>query len=232
MERNVRKVFKIVLFILISLFAIYIGFAILSISKSSNYTARASFTVPPDYSELFNDSAMHHLVLEVTYLTKGRNPISQLTYRDNSSVLIYKVNVPPKMNLRDLLNYEIKVSNQSMTMGYTILNLPLYNLSYIWDSVPEAKHVFLTIFGDSLSNMFRNDTIDCFYLRLNKISIEFKNDKIANIIVNRKTSFSERIPMEFILIKRKTGLYFAFLTSNNENEILDKDLPNKIFRMQ
>jgi hypothetical protein len=62
-----------------------------------------SFTSPDDYTDLFNDSAKHKMVLYVTNVIKGKNPISEYTYDERYSVVVYKMNISPAPYLKSLI---------------------------------------------------------------------------------------------------------------------------------
>jgi hypothetical protein len=221
------KIFRLLIIAFIIVLLIFAAFKFLS---KSEHWAKVSFIAPPDYSDLFNDSAQEQLILKVTYLINGRNPMSNYFYKDRYSVLVYKINIPSDSTLKSIIRQDFKGANKSLTMDYTELGFHQFKLSYAGDSVPEAKNVLVTFYGDSVAKIFKNDSVNSVYIVLNRIIIRYEANEGPDIIAEKLNAFKDNTPMILIFVKRKSSLYFIFVSNIDNNYPLDRRLPFKLLK--
>jgi len=195
------------------------------------YETKLSTDIPADYIMLFNDSAKEKLVVNTSYILKGRNPISQLDYGKDYSILVYKMDVVNGIALKDLVRQDMKNTGRDPIMGYTSFGIGSFNIQYIWDSIPKAEIIRVKFYGDSLKGDYRNDSLVSCKIALNRFVIEYGKKDEVNLIIGRQNSFSPTIPVRIIFIKSGSGLYFLFVRQLHSDTVATTDVLEKLLRM-
>lgn len=108
--------------------------------------------------------------------------------------------------------------------------MPL-DLSFAINKKPDAKKVYLTIDGDSVRTIVKNDSLAVFYVHFRKVSIKYNVDSINDIVISTKEDElkGDELPMNLAFVKHHNSLYLIVmsLSSNEEQQLL----PNALLQM-
>jgi len=196
--------------------------------KHSDYSPTYSLLSPVEYTELFNDSAKQKTVLYITNLIKGRNAISEYIYDNKYSIVVYKLNVPSGATLKSLIRPSYTPMDLSFGKTYSVMNMEQFTLSYAHDSVPAVSKILTTFYGDSVVNIFKNDSISCVKALLAKFLIQYESKGTVDIKIGIRDPFTRNSQMELVFILRNNGLFIIFISPVSENQYLENDLPQTI----
>jgi len=190
-----------------------------------------SFTSPDDYTDLFNDSAKHKMVLYVTNVIKGKNPISEYTYDERYSIVVYKMNISPVPYLKSLITQNKRLLDfGSGGNSYEEFQVEQLNFNLNFDPVTEADKINISFQADSAKNIFRNDTVSSSSFLLNKMEIQYNEKTHSELVITKRHAFSKNIPMVLTLVKKEKFLYFVFLSPVFKNDLDLNGLPRAILK--
>ncbi len=190
-----------------------------------------SFTSPDDYTDLFNDSAKHKMVLYMTNVIKGKNPISEYTYDDRYSVVIYKMNIFPAPSLKSLITQNKRLLDFGLWgSSYEEFQVEQLNFNLNFDSVTEANKINISFQAESAKNIFRNDTVSSSKFLLNKMEIQYNEKTHCELMITKRRPFSKNIPIVLTLVKKGKLLYFVFLSPIFKNDLDLYGLPRAILK--
>ena len=190
-----------------------------------------SFTSPDDYTDLFNDSAKHKMVLYVTNVIKGKNPISEYTYDERYSVVIYKMDIATVPSLKSLITQNKRpLDFSSWGSSYEMFQVEQFNFNLNFDPVTEADKINISFQADSAKNIFRNDTVSSSGFLLNEMEIQYNDKTHSELVITKRRSFSKNIPIVMTLVKRGKLLYFVFFSPVFKNDLDLNDLPRTILK--
>ena len=188
-----------------------------------------SFTSPDDYTDLFNDSAKHKMILYVTNVIKGKNPISEYTYDERYSVVVYKMNISPAPSLKSLITQNKKLLDLGFWgSSYDEFQVEQLDFNVNFGSITPADKINISFQADSARNIFRSDTVSSSGFLLNKMEIQYNDKTHAELMITKRRSFSKNIPMVLTLVKKEKFLYFVFLSPVFKNDLDLNDLPKAI----
>ena len=117
---------------------------------------------------------------------------------------------------------------------YNLLNSNnnlFFNFSYLSGTPPAIFNIKVLMYGDSLTNTVKNDSIVSYHLECNNFSLNYSDDTPIDIFVEgRKKYFglnTERIPIDILFLKRNKMVYLLLMTPENANSYISPDLlPN------
>lgn len=212
--------------ILLAIFGaiIYLGVAIYIEFKNSKYSPLTTFSAPKDYIDLFNNSAREKIFLKISYVVKGRNPITIFEYDTRWIVSIYKLNIPKNISLNELVKQDREDVDGEFRSHYTTIAVDNFQFSYTWDSIPNVKRAWISLYGKYLKTNFQNENIVSFTSSFKKFYIRYGEKKLLDIFFEKRDPSSLDIPTEIITIKKDAGLYFVFVNSKENNGTLNPNL--------
>ena len=196
---------------------------------SCHSAATISFTSPEDYTDLFNDSAKHKMVLYVTHVMKGKNPVSEYTYDERYSVLIYKMNITPVPSLKSLITQNKRLPDVGLWgSSFEEFQVEQLNFDLSFDPAAQADKINISFQADAAKNIFRNDTVSSAVFLLNKMEIQYNDKAHAELMITKRRPFAKNIPIVLTLVKKGKFLYFVFLSPVFKNDLDLNDLPRTI----
>jgi len=230
MKNNWKKSSRILPWLLGSIFLAYIIIIpVIRYFKNPGYGPVTSLTIPADYTNIFTDQAKEKLVLNASYLIKGREPFSVLKYDSSYFVLVYKMKTVPGSNLKDLLKHDSTLFGRSIMSSYNILDVNRVRLSFRRDSVSAAGSIRIKFYGDSLISQFESDSLFDYSINLQKFVVGY-GDKSVDLTVEPSYFLAPKLPIRVVLSKSERGLYFVFLWNMKGDATVTSDVIKELIR--
>jgi len=191
--------------------------------------------VPDEYLNLFNAQTQESkkLISKSTLSFKLRNAISYLNYDEDYSIEVTKINVNSSLIFKkDIVEGHKKISGgfSGSEMSYHENNI---FTNYRAISQDKASKIYLSLYGDSVRTVLKNDSVAYYYLKMEKAYVQYNLGGIYEIFAESDKKlffFSKNRPVSLLFLKKRDSLYFLLLTTNDDNTKLDPDLLYKLVR--
>jgi len=121
-----------------------------------------------------------------------------------------------------------RISALSPFTGYTRLSIAQLDLYYAHDSIPTVNHILLTLYGDSVKKIFKNNKRFSIKLKLSRLFIQYDKNSKADIELRIHKPFSEEIPIELTFIHEKDEIFAVFICPISESNSMSDFLPQRI----
>jgi hypothetical protein len=136
-NKKIRKIVRLIVYILLGVFMINAIYAIYSLTNASEEDLPMTQEFPPEYLNLFTPESKNDLKLEISYPSKVRNTISTFEYKKKYSIILYKLDATMNIALNNLISVkrrEVKeVENKvSELFKGQISNLNIYLANPNW----------------------------------------------------------------------------------------------------
>jgi len=228
-RKNLFKLFVIILYIGIIIRIIY---AIKQNNDAINEYLPVSYSITSQDSDLISKKYRDKLEIVEVSNSKVRSSISILKFNKNYHILTYKINLEKDASLDSLFiitkkSVDISTGNSYLTFAKDII----YKFRFIAGTPKPANEVYLTLAGDSLQQIIKNDSINSFYLLCDNLSIRYEMNSPIDLLINSNEKLfgrTEIIPLDVLFIKRNGYLYFLLMTPISNNAKISPDLLYKI----
>lgn len=232
MKRN-NKIRNLIIIVLGSGVLIYIIFIVYkgTIEDSRNPIS-VSNAIPDEYINLFNSSAKQNIAVKSAVGFKLRNTVCYLTYNDNYDIEITKININPSFDLNQNLVESYKKIESTIGDGYLPEYETDYTTNYKSKSPDTISKIYLSLDGDSIRTLVKNDSVACYSLELKKVGVQYHTG-VNEILIEAKTSFlffKHKQPIGLLFLKKHETLYFLTLSSKNKALKLNPDLLIKLIK--
>jgi len=185
---------------------------------------------PSNYINLFNNSAKEKLTVTYTSFAQYRDSISYLVYDKKYDVEISKIRAATNLNLeKDIINSYKKPDgfSSSSTVGIAPYNENNFVINYRAESTESASKIYLSLLGDSIKTIVRNDSIANYFLNVKNMFVQYKPDSVYQIYIEAKSNFyffTQKQPVSLMFLRKNNSLYFLLLTVKNDGDKLDPSL--------
>lgn len=226
-KRNKKQNIKRLIFYGLGLFIIiYLAlFVIQGINQSReifNNNLPETYNLTQEDSSIFLSAYRSKLKPIITYNSKLRNSITQISYEDEYKIYKYKIDLEEDIPLSKILKTEVRSVSQTDSKSYLMISKTPYNYMVLGVKPEPVKNIYLTFQGDSITTIRRNDTIASFHLICNNLSIKYQEDAPIDIFFSGKPGpFGSygAVPIDIIFLKRKKSIYFLLMLSKNSGSI-------------
>ena len=154
-------------------------------------------------------------VLEVRN-SKVRNSISLVSFGNDYSIFIYKLNLKSNIKLSQLLKTEMKDVDRTTGETYNIFGANNYiKFQYKTGSPDSVSNILLTFAGDSLKTIAKNDSIISYHLICSNLSLRYSETAPIDIFVVGKEGSLGRttpIPLNILFLERGEVVYLLIMT--------------------
>ena len=200
----------------------------------SAYRIRKSFSsfdgivnsIPLDYIALFDTTFQKDILANYTELSKVRNPFSILSYQNNYTMFITKMNLDDQnSSISALVNLDKGKVSQSDNVVYTsALKSPML-IRVNTDSMHHVSNLNFTVNTDSIVQTKENDSLLCLYANTNNFSIKYDKKTPVDIIgtTDGILGYNKRT-LNFIFLKKNKALYFLFMVPDEPTAKIPPDL--------
>jgi hypothetical protein len=148
---------------------------------------------------------------------------------DNKYHLVnYRIPLTKDTSLSDILHINTE-SAESTSMGvYTVINNnTFFYFKYRESSIDPASQIYLTLAGDSLQNVVKNDSIISYHILCDNFSIKYSKSEAVDIfVVGKDKAFGTTIviPMDLLFLKRDSAVYLIMMIPNDPRLTIQPDL--------
>lgn len=236
MELNKRgktywKYLKIMLlFVLIVLIVIF-SRGIVQTFRAENEYYPTSNNVDPSDSSILQSVDSKKISNVLVFRSQFRRPVTFLLFNRRYNLAWYMIDSSVTASLNSFITVEQddKVANGHPYRVMT--NSSEYLFKYRTGMIGPIPHLYLSLSGDSIDNLTRNDSSISFQLLCNTFSVRYQESKSVDLIFEaaKENYVRNLISIDLLLLKRKKALYIIFLTSVNPHDKLPYDLLGKIF---
>jgi len=226
-----NKKLRNILLVVGALIAIYIAtFLYQSISQMINDFGGNCDNPPANYLNLFNNNIKKRLKSEENIYHKFRDTVSGFLYDDKYNIELTKINTVANLNLaKDIIESNTQDNFVfSDGMGGVV---PLYEANfqsgYKVNSTESASKIYLSLVGDSIKTVIKNDTIASYYLKLKYVCIKYFPNGVPEIKIDAE---NKRQAVCITFLTKRNSLYFFLLTTKLGNTNLDPVLVSKLLK--
>ena len=229
---------KILLGICIALVAtigfIYFLFSIPGAAKKTLIEDGVGFSAqcPPDYLHFVNSKK---LILQGSFISNKRNPVSEFSYNNQYNVWIYKF---PDLYRNSIKNI-VKERNASTSLTTFIRYNNVVNDSLssnkepisIWFASGKLKNLIdinFNLSGKDCHTIKKDDTVAYYGLKLNNFSITNSSNGINIIYMDANDKLRYNVPVELMFYKKANSIYLIIITTKGNNMVLDQGILRKL----
>lgn len=231
MEKRKKTGTRIILFLCIAGIIIYLIFKIVN-AFGDNARAFAE-DLPITYSLAAEDSNLiavkyrSKITVNKVLNSKVRNSISLVTFDQKYSLIFYKIGLSKDISLKTLINTQIKSVDRSTGYTYSVVDNNFFRFQYKAGIVKPASQIYLTLSGDSLQTIAKNDSTVSYHLLCSNLSLRYTEEEPIDIYVaGQQKAFGRtvKIPMDILFLKRNRAVYLLLLVPNNPDASIAPNL--------
>ena len=117
---------------------------------------------------------------------------------------------------------------QPLGKDYWVVNVNQFGkLKYLAESEKISSHIFLTLAGDSLQEVSKNDSVISYHLICKNFSIQYgKTGPVDIYMVGDEIGFGRTIdmPLDLLFLRRGNAIYFFIMLPDNYHAAIEPDL--------
>jgi hypothetical protein len=153
--------------------------------------------------------------------SKVMHPVSFFYVDDAYHLVIFRINMETDRPLKEILSSDLKESEQSDGEAYSVVDFNLLS-RFEWHPVltTRIRNIFLSLYGDSLSNGIFNDSIASYHLLCKNLSIKYEKNGVVQVLITG----GEIMPSELLFLKRGKIVYFMFMTTGKPDSFIPREI--------
>lgn len=153
--------------------------------------------------------------------SKVMDPVSFLNVDDTIHLVIFKIRVETDRPLTELLSSDIENSQESDGKTYSIVDFNRFS-RFEWRPVPTmlTRKIFLSLYGDSLSNGILNDSMASYHLLCKNLSIKYEKNGAIQVFMTG----GEIAPSDLLFLKRGKIVYFMLMTTAKPDSFIPREI--------
>lgn len=210
-------VIAIVIVTVVGLLIFYFAGIIRRINEDSqNDAITTSYKVPKDYLLLFKSD--QKLLANETIISQRRNPICQFSYDKKFLINVYKIDITTNLSPSEMTDETNENNHISYGLNYhtAVDDTCKYEILYKSGFQDKGSGIYLNIFGDNTHLVEKNDTLVCYYSKIENFYIKYQLDAAQDFFGRVKEKYNGiKIPMEIMFIKRNNNTYLILLSAND-----------------
>jgi hypothetical protein len=188
----------------------------------------STYTLRAEDSNLILNRYRGKLKVDEVYHSSVRGPVSFISFDKGYKLIIYKIDLAIDSSLKTIFNTEIKSMDRSMGYSYSIMeNNIFFRFEHKAGPTRPVSKIYLTLTGDSLQSVVKNDSVISYHLLCDNFSIRYaENDPIDIFVVGKEKMLATTtvIPMDLLFLKRDGAIYLLIMTPNNPKSTIAPDL--------
>jgi hypothetical protein len=224
---NLKRVRNIVLLIILLGFIGYI----ISICYQLNQSVSAdppvvTNSIPKDYTSLFSKIYNEKFVVRTSFNYKYRSAICLFSYTDSYALEMIKIDSSFNLPVGKIIYESSNSTIETNGAIYTPFDEFGFKTDYLSKGSNKISKINLTLFGDSLKTIVKNDSIVNYNLKLKNLSVSYNSSNVEAIFCDASeglNQFSE-IPLSIAFVKKKGSLYFILFAPKTSNLKFDQSL--------
>jgi hypothetical protein len=153
--------------------------------------------------------------------SKVMDPVSFLYVDDTYHLVIFRINMGTDQPLKEQLSSDIENSQRSDGETYSMVDFNGFS-RFEWRPVPtmQTKNIFLSLYGDSLSNGILNDSIASYHLLCKNLSIKYEKNGVVQVFMTG----GEITPSDLLFLKRGKIVYFMLMTTAKPDSFIPREI--------
>ena len=186
---------------------------------------------PKEYLSLFTGEAQQKLIPIISEKTASRNVLSKFTYDRQYRIFVYKIDVTGNASLKDMISEATKGTGLTYDIAYHSFGNRTIEISYKPGKTTAAKRLYLTVEGDSLLGLIKNDTLCYYYLKCSKFSLCYDEKEPNDFVIETVPPIIytvKELPFNVAFIKQNNSLYFVFLSVEDAKQVMPADMLLKL----
>jgi len=192
----------------------------------------STYTVLPDDSGLIAKKYFDKFKVEEVFNSKSRGPVSYFLFDEKYRVAIYKILIKNNMMFNDSFHVKYEKVGETVGVEYRQLARHSFCLLYRGGANSPASQIFLTLGGDSILSVAKNDSIIGYHLLCHDFSIRYTGDEPNDILFQPKDDFedTEGIPisLDILFVKRNGAVYLLLMAPVDRKVSIDPQLLYKM----
>lgn len=229
-RKTLWKYFKVMLLIgLIVLVVIFIRGIVQTFQASNEYYQTDNKITPSDSSLILsiNPDKMSNVSV---FKSKFRRPVTFLVFDKRYSLAWYMVDSAFESSLNGFVNLEQDDQTANGHPYRVMTNSSGYLFKYKTGLVDTFSHLYISLSGDSIEELAKNDSLISIHLLCNNFSVRYSESGPVDLIfeASRENYIRHFISLDLLLLKQKKSLYLFFLTPLDRNDVVSPDLLNEI----
>ena len=145
------------------------------------------------------------------------DPVSFLYVDDTYHLVIFKINMGTDQTIQKVLSSDIVNSQRSDGETYSMVDFNGFS-RFEWRPVPtmRTRNIFLSLYGDSLSNGILNDSIASYHLLCKNLSIKYEKNGLVQVFL----TCGKITPSDLLFLKRGKIVYFMLMTTAKQGSYI------------
>jgi hypothetical protein len=227
MPKGKRKIKLIVIGLSLG-FLIFLAFKIVDgfveIQNDMAKDLPPTYEIPSEDSSIISKKYLGKLKANEIIRRQGREPVSLIYFDRKYHLIIYKFTLDKSIPLGDLLHLTIKNVDQTIGAVYKVISHNNFFKFQLNDAPGRSvSNVYLTLAGDSLQNVVKNDSMVGYHLSCTNLSIRYDENGPIDIFMvgaEKMLGATTDIPMNILFSKQKRNLFLLIMTPNNSNSTI------------
>ena len=209
-------VYSTALLVIVGWLVIKIINGISAVNNSMDDILPLTFILSREDSSLIASSYRSKLQVAKVYHFKGNEPVSIINFDNKYKLITYKINLITKNSLSDVISSENESVDRSTGYVYSIIENEIPFRFQIKDprGLPVSK-IYVTLAGDSIKDVIKNDSIYSFHLLCDNFSIRYGPASPVDIFLigqERGLGFTTVIPLDLMFLKRNNAIFLLVMT--------------------
>ena len=167
-------------------------------------------------------------LVNVVRRSKIRNSVAAIEFDKNYQLFIYKIDLIKDTSQKKVLVITPKIeAKEELRVTYKLTDAGFYEFMNKSGPVSNVSNIYIGFNTDSITKGITNDSLITYGLVTNNLSIHYKENDIADIIVKGKEQNlgnSVTMPIEVLFLKRKSSVFFLTLTVKNVSDTIPPNL--------
>ena len=181
-----------------------------------------------EYFTLIKTKYRSKSLVNVVRRSISRNSVAAIEFDENYQLFIYKIDLIKDTSLKKVLVITPKIeAKEELRVTYKLTDAGFYEFMNKSGPVPNVSNIYIGFNTDSITKGITNDSLITYGLVTNNLSIHYKENDIADIIVKGKEQNlgnSVTMPIEVLFLKRKSSVFFLTLTAKNVSDTIPSNL--------
>ena len=177
--------------------------------------------ITPEDSTLISPKYIGRVRSHQNVISKVMDAVSFLYVDDTYHLVIFKINMKTDQPIKGILNSDVR--NTQRTDGETYSMVDFNGFSrFEWrpSPAPRSDNIFLSIYGDSLSNGILDDSIATYHLLCKNFSIKYEKNGAVQVFM----TCGEITPSDLLFLKRGKTVYFMLMTTAKPESVIPRNI--------
>jgi hypothetical protein len=188
----------------------------------------STYSLTSEDSNLIGEKYRDKLEVNEVYQSKIRNPVSLISFDKRYNLLIHKIHLSGNDSLNNFFHTEIKSVDRTTGVTYIVIDNNLFfQFQYKSEPIKAAQDIYLTLSGDSLQTVAKNDSIISYHLLCHNLSVRYAMKEPIDIFVIGKEKglgTTITIPIDILFLKQNENLYLLLMTPIDSKSSIEPDL--------